>query len=205
MTRGTTRQLRISAGDLAALVASARAGAAAQSRPYVLAIDGRSGAGKSTLANRLAAELGACLVDGDSFFAGGVEVRRDSPEARTRACIDWRRQRSVLEVLRLGGRAQYHAFDWEAFDGSLEARPTMLDPAPFVILEGVYSARAELSDLVDLRVVLTICDATRDARLLAREGGIGPWERQWHEAETWYFESSSLLSEADVVVNGDET
>jgi hypothetical protein len=23
--------------------------------------------------------------------------------------------------------------------------------------------------------------------LLAREGSIGAWERQWHEAEEWYF------------------
>jgi len=204
MTNSAHPQLHLSAGDLAALAAAARARAVVPHRPYVIALDGRSGAGKSTLAKRLAAELGACLVDGDSFFAGGVALHRDSPEARAHACIDWRRERMVLEALRAGNQARYHGFDWEAFDGSLEAEPTVLEAAPFVLLEGVYAARPELSDLVDLRVILTVSDATRDARLVAREGSIGPWERQWHEAETWYFENVAPLSGFDVVVDGDD-
>lgn len=194
-------RLRISAGELAAAV---RTRAAARTGPYVVAIDGRSGAGKSTLAARLAGELEACLVDGDSFFDGGVDVRHDTPEDRAHACIDWRRQRPVLEALRRGREARYHGFDWDAFDGSLEPEPTILEPAPFVILEGVYAARPELADLVDLRVMLTVSDATRHARLVAREGSIGPWERQWHEAEDWYFGNAAPLSWFDVVVEGDQ-
>lgn len=40
-------------------------------RPFVVAIDGRSGVGKSTFARDLAERLGAALVEGDDFFAGG--------------------------------------------------------------------------------------------------------------------------------------
>lgn len=173
-------------------------------RPFCVALDGRSGAGKSTLALRLAGALGAALLDGDSFFAGGTQVREDSPEARARGCIDWRKQRPVLESLRGSRAARYQAFDWEAFDGTLEASPTVVEPAPssIVILEGVYSARPELADLLDLRFVLRVADDVRLARLEAREQGISPWERQWHEAEEWYFTHLAPPSGFDVIVEG---
>jgi para-aminobenzoate synthetase len=157
------------------------------SRPCVVAVDGRSGAGKSTLAANLATALGASVLDGDGFFAGGVVVRKDAPQHRVRDCIDWRRQRPVLEALRAGRTASYLAFDWEAFDGRLATEPTVVEPRSVVIFEGVYTARPELADLVDLKLLLRVREETRVARLLAREGSIGAWERQWHEAEEWYF------------------
>jgi len=72
--------------------------------------------------------------------------------------------------------------------------------ARVVILEGVYSARPELRDLIDLRLLLRIDETTRYARLLAREGSIGAWERQWHEAEEHYF--SAIVPDAyfDVII-----
>ncbi|MBL0944472.1 MAG: hypothetical protein IBJ04_09130 [Hydrogenophaga sp.] len=155
----------------------------------VVAIDGRSGSGKSTLAQALAEALPpARVIDGDDFYSGGVDLRHDTPAERAAACIDWRRQREVLTALRAGRPATYRAFDWDAFDGSLCATETRVAPAPLVVLEGVYSARAELADLLDLRAVLGVDDALREQRLRAREGGIGPWERQWIEAEVPYFE-----------------
>ncbi len=199
-------QLRFSAGDAADGLADAVRGCAREiERPCVVALDGRSGAGKSTLAKKLARVLDACVVDGDAFFDGGVDLRHDGPEAAARACIDWRRQRPVLEALRAGREARYHGFDWEAFDGSLEPHATRVPPAPFIVLEGVYAARPELADLVDLRVVLTVSFATRDARLAQREGSIGPWERQWHAAEDWYFAHAAPLSWFDAVVDNDDS
>ena len=159
--------------------------------------------GKSTFAARLAQELDARLVDGDGFFDGGVEVRGDTPADRASACIDWRSQRSVLQALRAGRAGRYFAFDWDAFDGRRLSQPTIVTPAPFVVLEGVYSARPELHDLVDLRVLLVVSDATRHARLVLREGTIGPWERQWHEAEEWYFAHIARPTMFDVILDGD--
>lgn len=170
-------------------------------RPLVVALDGRSGAGKSTLAAALAGELEATVVDGDAFFAGGVHLRGDSPEARAHACIDWRRQREVLAELRSGRSATFRAFDWSAFDGSLEGAPTTCAPRPLVVLEGVYSARPELGDLLDLRVLVEVPDDVRLERLRAREGGIGPWEAQWHEAEAWYFAHRAPRPHFDLVVH----
>lgn len=199
-----TTPLRLSAAQLDAVVEIARERASNTASAYVIAIDGRSGVGKSTFAERLAAELDARLVDGDAFFDGGVELRKDTPADRAHACIDWRRQTSVLQALRAGRHAHYFAFDWNTFDGRRETHPTILAPAPFVVLEGVYSARPELRDLVDLRVLLVVSEATRRARLLAREGSVGPWEEQWHEAEEWYFAHAARPSCFDIILDGDD-
>jgi uridine kinase len=157
------------------------------SAPCVVAIDGRSGAGKSTLAAALAGLLDAAVIAGDDFFAGGTALRDDDAPARAAACIDWTRQRDVLAALRAGRAATWRAFDWDAFDGRLCDAPTIQPPRPVVILEGVYAARPELAELIDLRVLVVLDDAKRAARLIAREGTIGPWERQWHTAEAHYF------------------
>lgn len=199
-----TAPVVLRAGDLAPLVELVRARAQARTAPpaFVVAIDGRSGSGKSTLAAQLAAELDAVVVDGDAFFAGGVHVRDDAPQDRADACIHWRRQREVIAALREGRRARYLAFDWEAFDGRLEVAPTELEPRPVIIVEGVYSARPELRDVVDLRVLMRVPEATRVQRLVAREGAIGPWDEQWHEAEAWYFAERAPAATFDVVVDG---
>lgn len=179
------RSLLVDTGGREQLIARIRERARELRRPCMVALDGRSGAGKSTLAAHLAGALDASMLDGDGFFAGGVVMRSDTPQERARDCIDWARQRTVLQSLRAGREASYLAFDWEAFDGRLEAEPTVVEPRSIVIIEGVYSARPELGDLVDYRVLLRVSEATRVARLLAREGSIGAWERQWHEAEEW--------------------
>jgi uridine kinase len=171
------------------------------SRPLVVAFDGRSGAGKSTLAAALAGTLNACVIEGDDFYAGGTGLRGDGPEARACACIDWTRQRPVLEALRGGRAAGWRAFDWKAFDGRPCDSPTVRAPKPVVILEGVYSARPELTDLVDLKVFVEANDEVRMARLLAREGEISLWERQWHEAEEHYFARTILRADFDVVLS----
>jgi uridine kinase len=171
-----------------------------RTRPLLVALDGRSGAGKSTLAARLAVALDAVVIDGDGFYAGGVHVRSDTPEQRAAGCIDWRRQRPVLEALRAGRAARYFAFDWHTFDGRLQTTPTLVEPKPIAILEGVYSARPELAALLDLRLCLSVPEDVRQRRLLGREGALTAWELQWHRAEDWYFQHAAPLEGFDVVV-----
>ena len=108
----------------------------------------------------------------------------------------------MLEALRERRTASYRAFDWEAFDGSLSKEPTVVEPRSVVIVEGVYSARPELADLLDLRVLLRVQDDVRRARLLAREHGLTDWELQWHDAEDWYFAHAAPLAGFDVIVEG---
>lgn len=173
-----------------------------QAGPFLVAIDGRSGVGKSTLAAGLARALHGVCIEGDDFYAGGVDLRQDSAETLAGVCIDWRRQRVVLEALKNGQAAAYAPFDWEALDGSLAAHLVRVEARDVLLFEGVYSARPELRDLVDLAVLVRVSEAERQQRLLAREGEISAWERQWHRAEDWYFDSIAPEGSFDLVVDG---
>ena len=193
---------RLPAAELTRRLADVlRASASTVRSPFIVAIDGRSGTGKSTFAARLSRELGARTIEGDDFYAGGVDVRHDTPAERVEACIDWRRQRPVLATLRRGASARWYPFDWAAFTGQRASAPVACDAAPLVILEGVYTGRPELSDLVDLRVLVRVPEARRMKQLITREGALSPWERQWLEAEDHYFATVATPERFDVVVD----
>jgi len=187
--------------ELAEIVA-ARARTVNGRRPFVVAIDGCSGVGKSTLAAVLAAMLDAAVIEGDDFYAGGVTVRDDSPADRAGACIDWTRLRAVVTALRKDQEAVWRAFDWEAFDGRLCEKPTALAARPVLIVEGVYSARPELRDIVDFAIIVSLPQQDRVARLRQRERMIGRWEQQWHEAEDFYFEQIMPIDRFNAVFDG---
>jgi uridine kinase len=168
----------------------------------VVGIDGRSGGGKSTLAVAVAARLPAdhgltvTVIEGDEFYAGGSSATWDARTAEEKAdlVIDWRRQRVVLESLLVEGVAEWRPFDWEADDWDADEVP-LLDravgatAADVVILEGAYSCRPELHDLVDLLVLLDPPAERRRRQLLEREGDEyrADWEGRWGEAEDHYF------------------
>jgi len=180
----------VAAGGGSGAGSGGRAGAVG--RPFVVAIDGRSGVGKSTLAAAAAARLGNCpVIEGDEFYAGGSaqEWDRRSPAENARCVLDRQGQHAVLDTLRRGESAQWFGYDWDAFDGRRLDRPSRVDPAAVVILEGVYSCRPELREVVDLRVLLRTPEAERLARLLAREGDLWAdgWFDRWSAAEQYYF------------------
>lgn len=167
---------------------------------YFVAIDGRSGAGKSTLAAELAKLLDASVIEGDDFFAGGVVLLDKSAETLADICIDWRRQIEVLHTLQSQGVAEYFPFDWEAFDGNNSIFRKQVQSKRIVIIEGVYSARPELRHVINFSICIDLPADLRMKRLLEREGEIGPWERQWHRAEDWYFENQAKLNSFDAIL-----
>ena len=171
----------------------------------VLAIDGRSGVGKSILAARFCERAPAALIDGDAFFAGGVAVRNECAAVLATLCIDWRKQRQTLQRLRAGLPVELFPFDWEAFDESLATVPVLILPYKTIVLEGVYSGRSELGDVVDIRVLLTLPDELRLKRLVRRDGPVGPWQHQWHRAEDHYFRLRQRQSFFDLVVSAEWT
>jgi cytidylate kinase len=59
------------------------------SRPVLVAIDGGSGAGKSTLALEVGRRIGAAVIDGDDFYAGGTAAEWDamSPGGKASHCM----------------------------------------------------------------------------------------------------------------------
>ncbi len=174
-------------------------------RPVLAALDGCSGAGKSTLAGELAATTGAAVIDGDDFYAGRSAQEWDAMSAgeQVESCLDWRRQRAVLEALSRGRPATWQPYDWVADDGRLADRLLRCDPTWAVILEGAYSARPELADLLDLRVLLIVPDDVRQAQLRAREGEHyrAEWEARWAAAEGHYFRDVMPPEAFDLVLS----
>ena len=182
-----------------------------QAGPLLTALDGRSGAGKSTLAARLAEALpSAVVVPSDDFYAAHIpaaEWDAHSPEWRAAQVINWRRLRvEALEPLLAGRPAQWYPFDFERPrpDGTypFRARPETRDPAQVILLEGAYSSRPELADLIGLAVLVEAPSAVRRARLAAREEAafIAEWHARWDVAEDYYFTHVRPASAFDLVV-----
>ena len=180
----------------------------------VVAIDGRSGSGKSTVAKEIAQAIGAVIVPCDDFFAASVsnaEWDRRTPEQRATDAIDWRRlKREAIEPLRAGRPARWHAFDFAAGprgDGTypLQRTPSELAPRSVILLDGAYSARPELAEVLDLTVLVEAAPTTREARLEAREAAdlLRQWRARWEQAEEYYFGQVRPPSAFDVVLQTD--
>ena len=102
------------------------------------------------------------------------------------AVVDWQRLRDqALSPLAAGRPARFQPYDWSADDGSLAAE-RVLRPADLIIVEGVYSARPELADLVDLAIHLDV-DPELRTRRYAERGNDPAWTRLWERAEAYYF------------------
>ncbi len=202
-------------GASSAVVAEIRRRMAARpGRPVLVAIDGGSGSGKSTLAAAVAAELDAVIVPSDDFFAAEItdaEWDAFSPDERAAAAIDWRRLRTeALEPLLAGRTASWHPFDFEAGtrpDGTypMATEAVTRTPAPVIVLEGAYSSRPELADLIDLAVLIDIPVTERHRRLVEREEEPfrDAWHARWDAAEDHYFTHVRTASSFDLVVTNE--
>lgn len=180
--------------------------------PFIVAIDGRSGAGKSTLAAQVARGLDAGLLSTDDFFAADVTDQGWSgrtAEQRASDAIDWRRLRAeALEPLRLGHPAHWRTFDFSGGmrpDGTYGLCPEPVELAAnlVVILEGAYSSRPELADLLDFTVLVEAPEPAIRARLAAREDArfLAAWHERWEGAEEHYFGQVRPTSSFHLVVN----
>ena len=74
-----------------------------------------------------------------------------------------------------------------------------------ILLDGVYSARPELSDLIDLAVLVEADDEVRRKRLVIREGQgfMDRWHKLWDSAEDYYFTYICPRSSFALVVTND--
>jgi para-aminobenzoate synthetase len=180
--------------------------------PMVVALDGGSGSGKSTLAALVAADLGAAIVESDDFFAAEItdaEWDAMGPGERAAAAIDWRRlRREALEPLLAGNVASWHPFDFAAGtrpDGTypMAREAVTREPASVIVLDGAYSARPEISDLIDLAVLVDVPTSERDRRIALREEDkafLATWHARWDAAENYYFTHVRPASSFDLVV-----
>lgn len=173
-------------------------------KPMIVAIDGRSGSGKSTISQELAACSGGVYIDQDDFYVGGGfdHWTRFEPWDRWDRCIDWRRVRTELLVpLRNGVPASYTPFDWDSM-AIAQGRPVQIAPAEVVILDGTYSSRPELQDLIDLSVLVTLPAEARKSRVKGRDGEdwSESWFDLWDAAEEVYFSRIRPEDHFDLVI-----
>jgi uridine kinase/molybdopterin-guanine dinucleotide biosynthesis protein A len=184
-------QLRSSAAVSSILDLAAQQ-AAEVDRPVVVAIDGPSCAGKSILATAVSLRSGASIVEGDDFYRSSLprltasQREAMSDAAVVNAVIDWERLRDqALLPLRAGRPATVQPYDWDADDGRF-AQPKTIPAANLIIVEGVYAARPEFADLVDVSVYLGVDAQTRARRYAEREND-PEWVRFWERGEAHYF------------------
>ena len=176
-----------------------------------MALDGGSGAGKSTLAVAIAQTLDAALIQSDDFFAADIpetDWDKRTPAQRARDCIDWRRlRRETLEPLLAGLVARWHPFDFEAGlrpDGTYGTSQHYVErqPKDIILLDGAYSTRPELADLIHLSILVEVPPELRYARLIPREDAdfLQAWHARWDAAEAYYFTHIRPKHAFDLVV-----
>ena len=75
--------------------------------------------------------------------------------------------------------------------------------AAVIVLDGAYTARPELEDLVDLAVLVEASEHARHARLAAREAAsfLTAWHQRWDAAESFYFTHVRPASSFDLIVS----
>ncbi len=183
--------------------------------PFVVALDGGSGSGKSTISSCLERELDAVVIPCDDFFAANLPDNywtTCSPAEKVRDVIDWRRvYKEALAPLLNGETARWYAFDFEAGpadDGTypMQTSYTLREPQPIIVLDGIYSARPELSEWVDLAVLVDVPIETRHQRLAQREEAefLKEWHQRWDVAEVYYFTEVRPPASFDLVVSNDQ-
>ena len=180
--------------DIAARIMKIPAG----DRPAIIGIDGPGASGKSILADGLAKELKECaVVHFDDFYL---------PEAKGEGYgirFNWRRlECRVLIPAMEGRRVRYRKIDWST--GRLSEWVSLVRPA-YLIVEGVYSLRAELREYYDFRILVSAPYAIRLDRGVRRDGEAmrSMWVDSWMPEEAAYFASAAGPAEtADTIVDG---
>jgi molybdenum cofactor guanylyltransferase len=175
-------------------------------RPVVIAIDGPSCAGKSILATAVALRARAAVVEGDDFYNRMLPrlsaSQRDqmSDAAVVDAVIDWERLlHEALLPLRARQPVTFQPYDWDADDGRL-APPKTISAADVIIVDGVYAARPELADLIDVAVYLDLDPQIRARRYAERENDPA-WVRFWERGEAHYFSTVRPPASFDIQLN----
>lgn len=172
--------------------------------PLIVALDGKSGVGKTEIAKEVANRLGAVNVLCDDFFTGGDNDywAKQTTQYQIDNVIDWKRiKNEVVIPLKSGKKATWHPFNWKTFKG-LSPEVIVANPKKVVILDGAFSNRPELRDVVDFSVLVEAPREVHVSRVKQREGEkySEDWHKTWEEGMEYYFEKISPPESFDLVV-----
>lgn len=161
----------------------------------LVAVDGGAGAGKTTMAYRLAAELGAPVIQLDDFISFG-DLEGWWP----------RFESQVLEPLFLGERVHYQIRDWvNDVHGDGLAGWKEVPWSPIVIIEGVGASRQAIADRLAFAIWVEVEATERLRRGIERDRDqpniVEIWQR-WQVMEAEFFARDKALERADLVVSG---
>lgn len=156
----------------------------------LVAVDGPGGAGKSVFAARLAAPLGDVPIVHTDDFATGEPGDEWWPRFRAQ----------VLDPLLRGDRARFRRYDWHR---RALAEWHEVPPGPAIIIDGVTSARREVSDALTLAVWVRAPRAVRLLRGLDRDGRAArPQWNRWMAEEDAHFRSDGTIARCEILVDG---
>jgi uridine kinase len=186
-----TRRAASPRAELRDLIDAIRASdAPAGVKTRIVAVDGAGGAGKSSLAGLLACELEAPIVHTDDFASW------ENP-------VDWWPEliTHALEPLAEGRSASYRPTSW----GGEEKAQVVIEPAAFVILDGVTASRDAFRPYLTFSIWIETPREVRLRRGLQRDGmhARAQWE-DWMQAEDRYVERERPAERADRVLPGDQ-
>src|SRR6202050_3776694 len=170
----------------------------------IVGIDGAGGAGKSTLAEgiRQAFVGRVSIIRCDDFYRpiAEHEIAALDPQAAYEKYFDWKRLRDeALIPLRDGSSARYRRYDWST---DRLAEWIVIEPREIILIEGVYSTRPELRQLLDVAIFIDTPREERLRRMRARPQENTSWIERWMAAEDWYFEHIDPARHADVIIEG---
>ena len=168
----------------------------------IVAIEGSCAGGKTTLAEALGREYGCNVLPMDDFFLR-PEQRTEERFAQPGGNVDYERFfEEVLQPLLRGEPFSYRPFDCST--GAL-AEPVAVVPGRLTLVEGSYCLHPHFGDVYDLKIFLTVNDATRRRRILGRPAFLHRrFFEQWIPMEQRYFEAFDIRSKCDLILDTSE-
>ena len=164
----------------------------------IVAIDGKCTSGKTTLAGRLAEIYDCNVFHMDDFFLR-PEQRTAERFAEVGGNVDYERfQEEVLIPLKSRQPFSYRPFDCKTFTLS---EPIDVSCKQLNIIEGSYSMHPYFGDPYDLKILLTVDEATQRQRIWKRSAFLQKrFFEEWIPMENRYLDGFGIPGKADLLL-----
>lgn len=170
-----------------------------ESRPFIIAIDGRAASGKSTMASQLRTILDAPIIHMDDFFLP-LSLRTPKRFAAFGGNVHYERFKAeVLPFISLCAPFSYNIFDCT----KMELNGTrQIASSQFRIVEGSYSHHPSFGSYADLKVFSDIDATTQLSRIILRNSPAMTerFKNEWIPLEEAYFSHCQTAQKADILV-----